>query len=199
MLIAILICWLSALALRVSGRPFMPRRKGFVLSSGARGDRRTSRHELLIRNYLGFSRGLSGAGWCSAGISRRGFSEPTLSSPERWNALPARARRIRCSDRKRRGGQSTGSGDLGRCLVPTPRSPEPGGAQWSRGVLRSERLGSQALTGLRAGVVGAGNSAGQAALHLARYCARVHMIVRGSNLEDSMSACTWSMPLLYSR
>jgi thioredoxin reductase (NADPH) len=37
-------------------------------------------------------------------------------------------------------------------------------------------------------VVGAGNSAGQAALHLARYCASVHMIVRGSNLAASMSA-----------
>jgi thioredoxin reductase (NADPH) len=36
--------------------------------------------------------------------------------------------------------------------------------------------------------VGAGNSAGQAVLHLARYCASVHMIVRGSSLADSMSA-----------
>ena len=47
---------------------------------------------------------------------------------------------------------------------------------------------AQALAGLPAGIVGAGNSAGQAALHLARYCASVHLIARGRRLEDSMSA-----------
>ena len=47
---------------------------------------------------------------------------------------------------------------------------------------------AQALSGLRAGIVGAGNSAGQAALHLARYCASVHLIARGAKLSDSMSA-----------
>ena len=47
---------------------------------------------------------------------------------------------------------------------------------------------AHALTGLHAAVVGAGNSAGQAALHLARYCASVHLIVRAPNLADSMSA-----------
>ena len=36
-------------------------------------------------------------------------------------------------------------------------------------------------------VVGAANSAGQAALNLARYAKRVVMVVRAGNLEDSMS------------
>ena len=36
-------------------------------------------------------------------------------------------------------------------------------------------------------VVGAGNSAGQAALHLARFAARVTMLVRGESLAASMS------------
>ena len=49
--------------------------------------------------------------------------------------------------------------------------------------------GAQALTGLSAAVVGAGNSAGQAALHLARYCKSVHLVVRASDLRTSMSAC----------
>ena len=48
--------------------------------------------------------------------------------------------------------------------------------------------GAQALTGLSAAVVGAGNSAGQAALHLARYCKSVHLVVRASDLRTSMSA-----------
>jgi thioredoxin reductase (NADPH) len=36
-------------------------------------------------------------------------------------------------------------------------------------------------------VVGGANSAGQAAVHLARYAARVTMLVRGQSLADSMS------------
>ena len=36
-------------------------------------------------------------------------------------------------------------------------------------------------------VVGAANSAGQAAVHLARYAAKVTMLVRGQSLADSMS------------
>lgn len=45
-----------------------------------------------------------------------------------------------------------------------------------------------ALMGLDAFVVGAGNSAGQAALHLARYATRVTMVVRAPDLDRSMSA-----------
>jgi thioredoxin reductase (NADPH) len=47
---------------------------------------------------------------------------------------------------------------------------------------------AHALTGLAAAVVGAGNSAGQAVLHLARYCGSVHLIVRGPDLGRSMSS-----------
>jgi thioredoxin reductase (NADPH) len=47
---------------------------------------------------------------------------------------------------------------------------------------------AQALSGLPVAVVGAGNSAGQAALHLARYCASVHLLVRGGDLGRRMSA-----------
>ena len=47
---------------------------------------------------------------------------------------------------------------------------------------------AHALIGLTAAVVGSGNSAGQAVLHLARYCAAVHLVVRGSDLGHSMSA-----------
>jgi thioredoxin reductase (NADPH) len=43
------------------------------------------------------------------------------------------------------------------------------------------------LAGGRAFLVGAGNSAGQAALHLAKWAAEVTLIVRGDNLGKSMS------------
>jgi thioredoxin reductase (NADPH) len=43
------------------------------------------------------------------------------------------------------------------------------------------------MTGKRVFVVGGGNSAGQAALHLARYAQEVTILVRGNNLAHSMS------------
>ncbi len=46
---------------------------------------------------------------------------------------------------------------------------------------------AQALTGHEVYVVGGGNSAGQAAMHLRRYARRVFIVVRGSSLADSMS------------
>ena len=46
---------------------------------------------------------------------------------------------------------------------------------------------TQAMRGRDVYVVGAGNSAGQTALHLARYARRVTMLVRGDSLERTMS------------
>jgi thioredoxin reductase (NADPH) len=44
-----------------------------------------------------------------------------------------------------------------------------------------------ALSGKEAYIVGGGNSAGQAALHLARYARRVRLVVRAQSLEAGMS------------
>jgi thioredoxin reductase (NADPH) len=46
---------------------------------------------------------------------------------------------------------------------------------------------ASAMQNARVFVVGGGNSAGQAALHLARYAERVTLLVRGSSLAESMS------------
>jgi thioredoxin reductase (NADPH) len=47
---------------------------------------------------------------------------------------------------------------------------------------------ARAMRGEEVFVVGAGNSAGQAALHPAEYAARVMILARGDSLADSMSA-----------
>jgi thioredoxin reductase len=47
---------------------------------------------------------------------------------------------------------------------------------------------ARAMAGQDVYVVGAGNSAGQAALHLARYAATVTMVVRGADLDATMSS-----------
>jgi thioredoxin reductase (NADPH) len=46
---------------------------------------------------------------------------------------------------------------------------------------------AQALKGARVVVVGGGNSAGQSALHLARYASEVHLVVRRPGLRETMS------------
>jgi len=49
------------------------------------------------------------------------------------------------------------------------------------------QMEAQACAGRPAVVVGGGNSAGQAALFLARTCTRVHIAIRGADLASSMS------------
>ena len=44
-----------------------------------------------------------------------------------------------------------------------------------------------ACTGKRVLIIGGGNSAGQAAMHLSRYASEVHIAVRRDNLDDTMS------------
>jgi thioredoxin reductase (NADPH) len=143
----------------------------------------------LIRNYLGFSRGLSGAE-----LVQRGYQQAWV-----FGARFVVTREVERLARQDGGGFVAQIGNVGevwaRAVVISS------GVSYRRlGVSSLEALSghgvyygasvsaAQALTGLRAGVVGAGNSAGQAALHLARYCASVHLIVRGPNLADSMSA-----------
>jgi thioredoxin reductase (NADPH) len=142
----------------------------------------------LIRNYLGFSRGLSGAE-----LVQRGYQQA-------W-VFGARFVVTREVDRLTPEGDgfiahigSVGDVSARAVVISTGVSYRRIGVP-SLEVLSGQGVyygssvsAAQALTGLAAGIVGAGNSAGQAALHLARYCASVHLIARGSRLEDSMSA-----------
>ena len=143
----------------------------------------------LIRNYLGFSRGLSGAE-----LVQRGYQQAWV-----FGARFVVTREVERLTPKGSGGFVAQIGDIGevsarsvviatgvsyrRLGVPSLEALSGHGVYYGASV-----SAAQALAGLRAGVIGAGNSAGQAALHLARYCASVHMIVRGSSLADSMSA-----------
>ena len=142
----------------------------------------------LIRNYLGFSRGLSGAE-----LVQRGYQQAWVFGAR--FVVTREVERLTPQD----GGFLAQVGDVGevraRAVVIST------GVSYRRiGVASLEELSghgvyygasvtaAQALSGLRAGIVGAGNSAGQAALHLARYCASVDLIARGSKLSNSMSS-----------
>jgi thioredoxin reductase (NADPH) len=143
----------------------------------------------LIRNYLGFSRGLSGAelvqrGYPQAWVFGARFvvtREVERLTPQEGRGFVAQIGNV--GEVRARAVVISAGVSYRRLGVPSLEDLSGHGVYYGASV-----SAAQALTGLRAGVIGAGNSAGQAALHLARYCARVHVIVRGSKLADSMSA-----------
>lgn len=142
----------------------------------------------LIRNYLGFSRGLSGSE-----LAQRGFQQA-------W-VFGARFLLTRTVDqvephqgvfRATVSGQGTVTAGavVVACGVAYRRLGVPAVEAFTgNGVYYGASVSAaHALDGLSAAVVGGGNSAGQAALQLARYCRAVHLIVRGPTLEATMSA-----------
>jgi thioredoxin reductase (NADPH) len=141
----------------------------------------------MIRNYLGFPRGIAGAA-----LAQRAYEQAWLLGAEFVYGPPA-----------------VGLRADGAMLVV---SLADGAAFTSRAVVLAtgvtyRRLGvssldaligagvfygaaapeAQALAGEEVYVVGGANSAGQAALHLARYARRVTLLVRGASLTATMS------------
>jgi thioredoxin reductase (NADPH) len=140
----------------------------------------------LIRNYLGFPSGVSGRN-----LGRRASAQAIMFGAElAYN----RAIGLGPDGQDRVVTLADGSQAVGRVvLVATGaayrRLQVPGveellGAGVFYGAAVSE---ARAMTGSRVFVVGAGNSAGQAALHLAKYAEQVTLLVRGEALGRSMS------------
>jgi thioredoxin reductase (NADPH) len=141
----------------------------------------------LIRNYLGFSRGISGSD-----LAQRGYQQAWVFGAD--FVLMREINRIQ-TDGARFVAEIGGVGEVStrsvvlaigvsyrRLGVPDLEALSGAGVYYGASV--SEAHG---LTGLDAVVVGGGNSAGQAVLHLARYCNRVTLGVRGSDLASDMS------------
>jgi thioredoxin reductase (NADPH) len=142
----------------------------------------------LIRNYLGFSRGLSGAE-----LAQRGYQQAWV-----FGARFLLTREVRELQRDGKGfvaqveevGEVRARAVIISSGVAYQRLGLPELDDFSgQGVYYGTSVtAAQALRGLQVAVIGAGNSAGQAVLHLARYCAAVHLLVRGPSLQRSMSA-----------
>ena len=142
----------------------------------------------LIRNYLGFSRGLSGSE-----LAQRGFQQAWVFGAR--FVLTRTVDRIEPVDGRFRAtvsgqGAVTASAVVVSCGVAYRRLGVPAVEAFTgHGVYYGASVSAaHALTGLSAAVIGGGNSAGQAALQLARYCRSVHVIIRGATLEATMSA-----------
>ena len=142
----------------------------------------------LIRNYLGFSRGISGSD-----LAQRGYQQAWV-----FGAHFVLMREVVRLDRKGDGflAEIGGVGEVTartvvlatgvsyrRLEIPALEALTGAGVYYGASVSEAH-----ALTGLHAVVVGGGNSAGQAVLHLARYCEQVTLVVRGDDLRAGMSS-----------
>jgi thioredoxin reductase (NADPH) len=141
----------------------------------------------LIRNYLGFQHGVSGDD-----LTNRSFEQAWLFGVQ--FVLTQQVTGLRAGDSGPVVTTADGSQVTARAVVLAT------GVDWRRlGVPSLEALvgagvyygaagaEARAMRGRNVFVVGAGNSAGQAAMHLSRYARSVTMLVRGGSLSASMS------------
>ena len=140
-----------------------------------------------IRNYLGFSRGISGAELAQRAYQQAWVFGANFLLMQHVNGLRTDGDRhlLTVDDGTAIAGRSvvlaTGV-EYRRLGVP------PVEALVGAGVYYGSSVGeAQACAGSHAYVVGGGNSAGQAALHLAKHAAQVSLLVRSDSLAASMS------------
>ena len=156
-----------------------------VLDAGAVGGQAGS--SSLIRNYLGFPRGLGGGE-----LAQRAYQQAWLFGAQ--FRLTHRAVALEPRDGRHVVRTESGADVSGRAVVlalgveyrrlDAPGLTELEGAGVYYGASMSE---AQALAGEPVYIVGGGNSSGQAALHLARYACTVRILVRGEGLAATMS------------
>ncbi|HEX6922146.1 MAG TPA: FAD-dependent oxidoreductase, partial [Actinomycetes bacterium] len=140
-----------------------------------------------IENYLGFPKGLSGADLTHRAVAQAARFGAEMVLARDVVSLEARGpvRAVRFDD----SGEIEARAVLVATGVSYRRLEAPGMAQLSgRGVYYGASASDAAqCQGDEVYVVGAANSAGQAALNLARYAKRVVMVVRAGALESTMS------------
>ena len=141
----------------------------------------------LIRNYLGFSRGVSGSDLAQRAYQQAWvFGTKFLLMREVIELRPGERRHVlRTAD----GAEISTMAVLLASGVSYRRLETPSlSCLEGEGVFYgASAADAKALPGKRVFVVGGGNSAGQAAMHLSRYAAQVTMLVRRANLSATMS------------
>ncbi|WP_369138293.1 FAD-dependent oxidoreductase [Modestobacter versicolor] len=139
-----------------------------------------------IENYLGFPKGLSGADLTHRAVTQAGRFGAEMLLARDVTSLQSRGPvRAVCFG----AGELEARAVLVATGVSYRRLEAPGlAALTGRGVYYGANASDAAqCRDDDVVVVGAANSAGQAALNLARYAKRVVLVVRGRSLEDSMS------------
>jgi len=141
----------------------------------------------LIENYLGFPRGISGAD-----LARRAAAQATRFGAE--ILVPARVERIERKDPFKIVHLVDGTSITTKAMVITSgveyRKLAADGLDELVGTgiyYGTSRIEAESHRGQPMFVVGGGNSAGQAALFLTRFTDDVTILIRGENLEATMS------------
>jgi thioredoxin reductase (NADPH) len=156
-----------------------------VLDEGGIGGQ--VRSSSLIRNFLGFPKGVSGSRLAEQAYEQASVFGATFVFMHRVTAL-ARSRdllSISLADKRRVTARTvvlTIGATYRRLGVPALEALTGAGVFYGGPVSEAP-----ALSGKDAYVVGGGNSAGQAVLHLARYARRVTLVVRARSLQAGMS------------
>ena len=141
-----------------------------------------------IENYLGFPSGLSGSD-----LARRALTQAKRLGAEILSSQEATA--IRREDPYRFVGLDDGTEVSCQAVIVTtgvsyrqldvPGATELAGAGVYYGAATTE---AQLYRDAEVAVVGSGNSAGQAVVHLARFARAVHLVIRGDDVSSGMSA-----------
>lgn len=141
-----------------------------------------------IENYLGFPRGVSGADLAQRAIAqaKRFGAEMVLARDAVGLEVKGPARVVRLDE----GGEIEATSVIVSTGVSYRRlTAEGADALVGRGIYYGTNASeAQACQGDDVYVVGGANSAGQAALSLARYARKVVVLVRGSGLAETMSS-----------
>ncbi len=146
-----------------------------------------ARSSSLIRNYLGFPKGVSGSRLAEQAYEQASVFGASFLFMHRATSLTRSGQLLEVSlAGHRRVAAKTvilATGAAYRRLgVPALEALNGAGVYYGGPVSEAP-----AVSGKEAYVVGGGNSAGQAALHLARYARRVVLLVRGPALEAGVS------------
>ena len=141
----------------------------------------------LIRNYLGFSRGISGQELAAQAYTQAWLFGASFHLARHATGLRREGDRLVVS-------LSDGTEVEGRAVIAAtgaayrrlgvPSLEALSGAGVFYGAAVTEALATQ---GQEVYIVGGANSAGQAAMHLSKYASRVTLVVRRNSLEASMS------------
>ena len=142
----------------------------------------------MIRNYPGFAQGVSGARLAFAAYTQAWYFGTTFVFMRQFDGLSHNAEghhRLHLSDGATLTARAvviTTGAAYRRLGVPALEGLQGRGVFYGAGV-----SDAPAMRGQKVFVVGGGNSAGQAAMHLAKWAHEVTILVRSSSLADSMS------------
>ena len=141
-----------------------------------------------IRNYLGFPQGISGAELASRGYQQAWLFGATFRLAHQATGLRRNKREelvVTLADGTEVAGRAVviATGVSYRRLgIPSVEALSGAGVFYGSAVTEA-----QAMKGREVCVVGGGNSAGQAVMHLSNYASRVTLLVRANSLAASMS------------